>query len=528
MDVDVVIVGAGPTGLMSAAELGLAGVRPLVVERGSRLRTVPRANGLPGQILEVLRYRGVLERIRAVAGEFHHAPAIPFGGVHLDLSALADSPLRAVSIPQPRLEQVLGEWAVELGAEVRRGHEVIGLERSEESVAVEVRGPDGVHRVDARYVVACDGGRSRVRDLAGIGFPGVTYPEVNRLGQVAVHETVTVLDNGDLDVPGLGRVARGFTRTERGVFAFSVQGNGMLMVQTTEDDPAAADDDVPMPLDELSGSIRRVLGAELPLGEPLRLSRYVFRARQAERYRAGRVLVAGDAAHQFPATGVGLSCGMLDAVNLAWKLAAELHGHAPEGLLDTYHDERHRAGERTMLHAQAQVALRRGQDPAADALRDLFQELCADEQPLRRVAALVAGSDVHHPVPEPGQHPLTGVFLSDRHLPSGASASDRDASPSASGRSPLAGGSSPVDAFTASMRSARPVLLDLADRADLREAAEPWADRVDIRSAMADQPPADALLIRPDAHVAWAAGSEGKPAGLQDALTRWFGPPSRG
>jgi 2-polyprenyl-6-methoxyphenol hydroxylase-like FAD-dependent oxidoreductase len=165
--------------------------------------------------------------------------------------------------------------------------------------------------------------------MARIPFPGTTYPEVNRLGQVTLPDAVTRLDNGDLDVTGLGRIRAGFTRTDRGVFAVGSLSTGMLLVQTTENQPIEPDDDVPMTLTELRDSIRRVLGADLPLGEPIRLSRYRFQARQAGRYRAGRILVAGDAAHLFPATGIGLNAGMLDAVNLAWKLAADIHGWGP-------------------------------------------------------------------------------------------------------------------------------------------------------------------------------------------------------
>jgi 2-polyprenyl-6-methoxyphenol hydroxylase-like FAD-dependent oxidoreductase len=178
------------------------------------------------------------------------------------------------------------------------------------------------------------------------------------------------------------------------VFAFWRTAAGRVMIQTTEDEDTAVDDDAPMSLTEFTGSIRRVLGADLPLGDVTRLSRYGFAARQAERYRAGRILVAGDAAHQFPATGIGINVGMLDAVNLAWKLAADIGGWAPGDLLDTYHDERHFAGARELMQTQAQVALRRGQDPAAQALRELFLELTAYQQPLRHLGELIAGADL--------------------------------------------------------------------------------------------------------------------------------------
>ena len=411
MDADVIIVGAGPTGLMLAGELCLAGVRPLVLERQPRLRETPKANGFNGQIVELVRYRGLLDRLEAASGRpIGPAPGAPFGGVQLDFSHLADPPLWAVHLPQPRLERLLDERARELGAEVRRGHEVAGVSQDGATVTADVRGPDGPYRVSARYLVGCDGPRSRVRELAAIPFPGTTYPEVNRLGEVTVADSVTRLDNGDLDVPGLGRIRQGFTRTGRGVFGFGSLTSGVLLLQTTEDQAAEAGDDTPMTLAEFQDSIRRVLGADLPLADVTRLSRYGFCARQAERYRDGRILLAGDAAHQFPATGIGINFGMLDAVNLAWKLAADVGGWAPAGLLDTYHHERHLAGARALLQTQAQVALRRGQDPAAHALRDLFARTA------RRRAALAPHGSTYrrrrHPLPDA----RPGPARPDRHF----------------------------------------------------------------------------------------------------------------
>ena len=509
MDTDVIIVGAGPAGLMLAGELCLAGVRPLVLERQSRLRETPKANGFNGQIVELLRYRGLLDRVEAAAGRpVRPAPAAPFGGVHPDFSHLADPPIWAVPLPQSRLERLLGDRAGELGAGIRRGHEVTGVSQDDvtgdrgrarpgRAVPGDRPLPGGLRRRAQPWSATAPGSRS----------PAAPIQRSTGWARSPCADSVTRLDNGDLDVPGLGRIRPGFTRTDRGVFAFGRLTSGVLLLQTTEDEPAGVDDDEPMTLTEFQDSIRRVLGADLPLGDVTRLSRYGFQARQAQRYRDGRILLAGDAAHQFPATGIGINVGMLDTVNLAWKLAAVIHGWAPTGLLDTYHSERHFAGARALLQTQAQVALRRGQDPAAQALRELFQELLADEQPSRRIGALIAGTDIRYPMPGPGQHALAGTFAPDLTLHT-------------------KNGTTSVAEL---MHPARPVLLDLADRTDLRETARDWQHRIDIHTAETGHRPADALLIRPDAHIAWAA-TTGEPAAtaapaLREALSYWFGTP---
>jgi 2-polyprenyl-6-methoxyphenol hydroxylase-like FAD-dependent oxidoreductase len=509
IDTDVIIVGAGPTGLMLAGELRLGAVRTLVLERQPRIRDIPKAGGLSGQILELLRYRGLLERFEAASTVPIPALRLPFGGLHVDFTHLAVPPMQLLPLPQPRLERVLDELACEFGAEIRRGHEVVGLSQDDVAAIADVRASDGQYRVTARYLVGCDGAHSRVRDMAGIPFPGTTYPEVQRLAQFTVPESVTVLENGDLDVVGLGRIAFGFTATERGLFATGSTDPTRMGLFTSEVESADYDDDEPMTRIEFQNSIRRVLGVDLPLGEPTRLTRFTFHARQVEGYRSGRILLAGDAAHLFPAPGVALNAGMLDSVNLGWKLAATVHGWAPADLLDTYHHERHFAGERTLLHTRAQVALRRGHDPAAVALRELVQELLVDEQPLRRIGALIAGTDIRYPLPNPNQHALTGAFAPDLTL-----RTDQ--------------GTTSVAEI---MHTARPILLDLADRAELREIANPWEHRIEIHTAETDQRPADALLIRPDAHIAWAATIDepidtAAPA-LRDALSGWFGAPRK-
>jgi 2-polyprenyl-6-methoxyphenol hydroxylase-like FAD-dependent oxidoreductase len=505
---DVIIVGAGPTGLLLACELGRVGVRPLVLERQPQIRDIPKAGGLGGQILEMLRYRGELERFVAASDAAGPAAgAFPWGGMHVDLPRLADPPRKALPLPQPMLERVLDERARELGAEIRRGLQIVGLSQDDESVTADVHGADGVDRVTAQYLVGCDGSRSAVRDLAGVPFPGMTYPEVQRLASFTVPDSVTMHENGDIDVVGLGRIPFGFTRTEHGEFALGSNKPGVMGVFTSEEESTDYDDDAPMTATEVRDSIRRVLGVDLPLGEPTRLTRFTFHAREVERYRDGRILLAGDAAHLFPSPGAALNVALLDTVNLAWKLAADIQGWAPAGLLDTYDDERHHAASRTMLHTQAQVAIRRGHDPAAAALRELFQELLVDDQPLRRLGGLMAGSDVRYPFPGHERHALIGTFAPDLPLRNEQGATS----------------------VAELMHTARPVLLDLADRADLREVAQQWEHRIDIHTAEADARPADALLIRPDAHIAWATtldepGDTAVPA-LRDALSRWFGTP---
>ena len=259
-----------------------------------------------------------------------------------------------------------------------------------------------------------------------------------------------------------------------------------------------------MTLTEFQDSIRRVLGGDLPLGDVTRLRATGFRPGRPTVPRR-RVLLAGDAAHQFPATGIGINFGMTDAVNLAWKLAAVIAGWAPAGLLDTYHDERHFAGARALLQTRAQVALRRGQDPAAEALRELFGELLADEQPLRRLGALIAGTSIRYPMPGPSQHALDGTFVPDLTLHTGQ-------------------GTTSVAEL---MHAASPVLLDLAAPAAISVRLPGTGSLASTSTPpRPDHRPADALLIRPDAYIAWAAAT-GVPAGtaapaLRETLTRWL------
>lgn len=262
MDADVIIVGAGPTGLMLAGELRLAGVRPVVLEQHAQRRDIPKAGGLGGQILELLRYRGLLERYEAACPGPAPAPRFPFGGVHVDLTSLQDPPMHALPLPQPQLEQLLEERARELDVDIRRGQQVVGVSQDEAGVTVDARCPEGTRQLRARYVVGCDGARSRVRDLGGFAFPGTTYPEVNRLAQVTLPEAVTTRADGGLDLPGHGTIRPGFTRTDHGLFGIGASPTDTTVsLYTVEDETTAYDD---------YGPERLVIGKFCALGTGVR------------------------------------------------------------------------------------------------------------------------------------------------------------------------------------------------------------------------------------------------------------------
>ncbi|YCK35745.1 FAD-dependent monooxygenase [Actinomadura sp. ATCC 39365] len=477
---DVVIAGAGPNGLMLACELGLAGIRSVVLERLPARSGRPKANGIIGQVVGLLHQRGLAAAPVPV-------PAFVFGAMPLDLAGLDGNPLRALPVRQPELEELFERRAAELGVDIRRGHELTGFAQDAGGVTLAVTGPEGPGELRTRYLVGCDGAHSLVRKRAGIGFPGVSAPDVvSRTAHVTVPGADVRPGTAEMEVPGHGTfVLYTWHRTERGAYAMLPTGPGELSVTAMEWGGETPGDDVPMTIGELRASLARVLGADLPLAPPTGEGPHLLRrlngreTRVADRYRAGRVFVAGDAAHVHSAMGApGLNLGLQDAANLAWKLAAELQGWAPEGLLDTYDAERRPAAERVAVHSSAQLALA-APGPDVTALRTLFAELLGDDANRRRVAALMAGSDLPYPTPG-GGHPLAGRFLAD--LP---------AEPAL---------------------RARPLLLDRTGELRVRHER---VETVTVPSC-----PAEAVLVRPDGYVAWAGTPDET---LTQALETWFG-----
>ena len=501
---DIVIAGAGPNGLMLACELALAGIRPVVLDALPAPSSEPKANGLVGQVVRMLDMRGLYREFTGDDDPPHPTYGWIFAAMTLNFLGVPDNPMYVLPMQQPRLVRLLEKRARDLGVELRWGHELVGLRQDPESVALTVSSPQGEYRVAAGHLVGADGGRSLVRKTAGIDFPGVTSDMVSRLAHVHIPDQLRREDGG-IDIPGFGRIGFLHNRLDRGGLIYAEFEPGRSMLGTIEFGPPV--EDKPMSLDELRESARRVVGVDVPFEEPKGPGPHALRringqnTRLAEHYRAGRVLLLGDAAHVHSAMGgPGLNLGLQDALNLGWKLAAHLNGWAPAGLLDTYESERHPVGERVMMQSLSQTAL---MTPGLEvaALRTLLGELFTIPDVAKHMAALLAGTDVRYDVGD--DHPLAGWIVPDLTLADGRRVAEL-------------------------LHDARGVLLD--HDGTVADAAWGWADRVDIVDATAADLPAAALLIRPDGYVAWAADTFGAPeaAGLRAALQRWFGPESNG
>ncbi|MCT2588416.1 FAD-dependent monooxygenase [Streptomyces sp. N2-109] len=493
-DTDVIIVGAGPVGLMLAGELRLAGVECIVLERAVEATDQSRALGFTARTIEVFDQRGLLPRF----GEMDTIPVGHFGGVGLDYREIEGGSYGAKGVPQSLTVAILEEWARESGADVRRGWEVLEFGAADDGVEVEVSAPGGRTRLRAGYLVGCDGGRSMIRKKAGIGFPGYDAQIEMSFAEVSGCQ-VRPRPNGE-------RVPGGM------VLAFQ-QGPDLYRVTYYERGVVPRKGDGAPSFAEVAQAWERLTGEDIRAGTPLWIGRFTDASRQASTYRRGRVLLAGDAAHiHLPIGGQGMSTGVQDAVNLGWKLAAEVHGHAPPELLDTYHSERHPVGARVLTNTLAQRTLYIG-DEGMQPMRETFAGLMESEDVRKHLIGMVTGLDIRYEMGA-GDHPLLGRRLPDRELAGDFGASGRTSS-------------------LALLHPARGVLLDLAGSAGLREAAAGWADRVDTVSARALSAGArgpfegaEALLVRPDGYVAWAGGAGAGPDGLVDSLTRWFGKPA--
>ncbi|MGW2697460.1 FAD-dependent monooxygenase [Streptomyces sp. NPDC001296] len=485
MDAPVIIVGAGPAGLVLAAELRLGGVEALVLDRLEKPSQESRSLGFTARAVELFDQRGLLPRF----GDLGISASGHFGGLPLDYSVLMDAHFGARSIPQATTERVLGDRAAELGADVRRGWSVVGLHDDGDGVQVEAQTPGGPRLLRCRYLVGCDGGHSFVRAAAGFDFPG----------------TPSTREMFVADIGGCALRPRPIgERLPSGMVMATPLGGGVDRIIVVEHGVRPRRRTGPPEFAEVADAWERLTGEDIHGGTAHWISSFGDATRQVTQYRRGSVLLAGDAAHtHLPVGGQGLSVGVQDAVNLGWKLAAVVRGSAPPDLLDSYHAERHPVGARLLVNtlAQGMLFLTGSQ---AEPLREVVADLMELAEVRRHLAGMVSGLDIRYDV-GPGTHPLLGARIPKRDLrgPCGATTT------------------------IAHLRTARGVLLDLADDPQLRRAAEPWADRVEVVTAAPHRLPRGcplagtaAVLLRPDGYVAW---TDPGCASLPDALARWFG-----
>jgi len=490
---EVVIAGGGPTGLTLAGELALAGVDVAVVERrDSQQLAGSRAGGLHSRTIEVFDQRGIADRFLA---EGQTAQVGAFGATKFDISDFPTRHPYGLGLWQNHIERILAGWVEELPVRFYRGRGVTGFTQDDDGVDVETS--DGPIR--AQYLVGCDGGRSLVRRAAGIDFPGWDPTISSLIAEVEMTEEPELgIRHDAVGMHALGRVEYEIHDGE-----IIWKDSGPIRVMVTEQQVGRGEPT----LRDISEGLIAVYGTDFGVHSPTWISRFTDMTRQAAAYREGRVLLAGDAAHvHSPDGGQGLNIGVQDAVNLGWKLAQVVKAVSPDGLLDTYHAERHPVAARVLRNTMASVALRRPDD-RIKALGDVVSELLSYEEPRRHFAAMMSGLDVHYDLGE--GHPLLG-----RRMP------DLD----------LVTADGPLRVY-ALLHRARPVLLKLGEPGGLDIA--PWADRVQLVDAeyagtwelpaLGEVAAPSAVLVRPDGYVGWVR--EGSALGLRDALATWFGPP---
>jgi 2-polyprenyl-6-methoxyphenol hydroxylase-like FAD-dependent oxidoreductase len=495
-DHTVVIAGAGPTGMTLAAELKLAGIDVAIVERRTTQDlTGSRAGGLHARTIEVFDQRGIAERFLS---EGQTVQALGFQMIRLDISDFPTRHPYTLGLWQAHIERILAGWIDELRVPIYCGREVTGF--WQDDTGVDVGTSDG-QSLRAQYLIGCDGGRSRVRKIAGIDFPGWDPTTSALIAEVEMTEQPPLgIRNDDIGVHGLGKLNYEIRNGE-----IVWLDGGPIRVMVTERQVGPATEPT---LRDLSEALIAAYGTDHGVHSPTSLSRFTDMTRQAAAYRDRRVLLAGDAAHvHSPDGGQGLNTGVQDAVNLGWKLAQVIKGISPDSLLDSYHAERHPIGARVLQITMAAVALRRP-DQRTKALRDLMSQLLSIDEPRKRIAAEMSGLGLRYDLGD--GHPLLG-----RRMP------DLD----------VVTNDGPLRVFTL-LHNARPVLINFGDPGALDITR--WADRVQSIDAQYDRawelpalgvvPAPAAVLIRPDGYVAWVG--DGTQTRLADALTTWFGPPA--